>query len=61
MEKPTYYIRFEDDFDSVIPAWKAKVELEKTIKEPLEIGCYMPQPLYKSWVPYWFIYLITKH
>lgn len=59
MKNPFYFIRTEKTFDNLPDAMDAKKELEPYFPN-LEIGYYIPQPQYKSWVPNWIIRLITK-
>jgi len=63
MEKTkTYFIRFKPSFDT-IPQVEREMEFLDNrlgIGNLIKIGYYLPQPVYKSWVPNWIIRLITK-
>lgn len=58
--KPTYFIRFEKEYENYPDAQKV-LKGNQIILSNIEIGYYIPQPQYKSWVPNWLIRLITKN
>ena len=61
-KKPNYFLRFTRSWETIGEAESASKDLNQLY--PLlpknEIGYYIPQPQYKSWVPNWLIRLITK-
>lgn len=62
MEKTkTYFIRFQESYDNLPEATNALQKAsDTTLLAGLHLGYYLPQPVYKSWVPNWIIRLITK-
>jgi hypothetical protein len=62
MENPTYFIRFKSSHETVHDAEREAIYLNERlgISNLIQVGYYMPQPKYKSWVPSWLIRWITK-
>ena len=53
--KPYFFIRNRETYPDLTKIPKA------ALAPHLELGYYLPQPIYKSWVPNWVIRLITKN
>lgn len=54
----SYFIRFNDSYETIPEAWKAWSELPYASK--FRVTYHIPQPKYKPWVPAWLINLIIK-
>ena len=57
-QKIVYFIRTSYEYKTVTEAQEFLNSI--TDSKELEIGYYMPQPQYKSWVPNFLIKLLTK-
>ena len=58
--KPYYYIRLYREFDNAPKAAEIAERLSSEFEMNFQVGYHMPQPIYKSWIPNWFIRFITK-
>lgn len=64
--KTIYFVRSIKEFETV-PEAENFIKLMNHPAGPanpgirLQVGYHMPQPIYKTWVPYWLIRLTIKN
>lgn len=64
MANPIYFVRTTKTFTDIPSAQEYHDQLSQEypgIRAKMELGYYMEQPQYKSWVPTWLIRFIKKH